>query len=144
MPSDTAFLMTVETPTIDHLIEDLQKVGLCPGDTVYVHTSLKRIGWIEGGANALIDAFVKVLGVHGTLAVPTHTLSFVDLGVPPYDPAQTPTYLGALPNAVRSHPSAHRSGHASHSSAAIGEHAAYLTENHDPRHALGVTVENPA
>lgn len=119
----------------DRLAEDLTQLGLATGDMVYVHTSMKQIGWIDGGAGTLIDAFGAVLGAEGTLAAPTHTLSF--LAWPPYDAERTPTSLGAFPEAVRRHPRALRSGHATHSSAAIGAQAAYLTANHDPCDALG-------
>lgn len=119
------------------LAADLAALGLTRGDTVYVHTSMKQIGWIEGGAAALLEAFLEVLGPQGTLAVPTHTLSFPGRTPEPYIPGSTPTLLGRFPEEVRRHPRALRSGHASHSSAAIGARAAFLTEGHDPAHALG-------
>lgn len=119
------------------LAEDLRALGLLPGDLVYVHSSLKQVGWIEGGPPALIEAFLSVLGPGGTLAVPTHTLSFVGLGRPPYDPASTPSLLGAFSDAVWRHPGARRSGHGSHSSAAVGPQAEALTADHDPTDALG-------
>lgn len=119
------------------LEEDLRRLGLKKGDMVYVHTSLKNIGWLEDGPDTLIRAFLEVLGPEGTLAVPTHTLSFPDRGAPPYDPQATPTVLGKFPEAVRRFPGALRSGHASHSSAAIGDGAAFLTREHDRFHALG-------
>lgn len=118
------------------LAQDLAALGLDRGDMVYVHTSMGRIGWIEGDAQSLIEAFLEVLGPEGTLAAPTHTLSFPGRAAPPYRPAETPTVLGRFPEAVRRYPGALRSGHASHSSAAIGARAAFLTENHDPANAL--------
>lgn len=118
------------------LQNDLEQLGLAKGDMVYVHTSLRAVGAIEGGADTLINAFLDVLGPDGTLAVPTHTLSFVGLGKPPHT-QDTPTILGAFPEAVRKRPEALRSGHASHATAAIGKHAKTLTENHDPCHAVG-------
>lgn len=118
------------------LIRDLKALGLAPGDMVYVHTAMGKIGWIEGGAETLIDAFLAVLGPEGTLAAPTHTFAFVDTGAPPFAVNTTPTDLGKFPEALRQRKNALRSGHASHSSAAIGPRAAFLTENHDPSHAL--------
>lgn len=126
-----------ELITGKRLIRDLQSIGLEKGDMVYVHTSMKSIGWIEGGADTLIEALLAVLGDEGTLVVPTHTLSLEGRGVPPYNQEVTPTVLGAFPEAVRKHPLAKRSRHASHSSAAIGKQATFLTENQDPAHALG-------
>ena len=115
---------------------DLIRIGLVPGDMVYVHSSMKKIGWIQGGPEALVQAFLEVLGPEGTLAVPTHTLSFPGRGAEPFDAMSTPTVLGLFPEIVRRYPGALRSGHASHSSAAIGAKASFLTKGHDPCHAL--------
>lgn len=123
--------------TAERLAEDMRKLGLKPGDTVYAHTSLKRVGWLENGPDTLTEAFMKALGADGTLAVPTHTLSFAGLGVEAYRADRTPSVLGAYPNALWRTPGARRSGHGSHSSAALGRQAAFLTENHDPHNALG-------
>lgn len=125
------------TITAAHLAQDMRRLGLKPGDTVYAHTSLKRIGWLENGPATLTEAFMDVLGPDGTLAAPTHTLSFAGIGGEPYRADRTPSVLGAYPNALWRTPGALRSGHGSHSSAALGRLAAFLTENHDPRNALG-------
>ena len=117
------------------IARDLRGIGLKAGDMVYVHTSMKRIGWLEHGAQTLIDAFADVLGAQGTLCVPTHTLSFSKSA--PYDPLETAAVLGAFPDALWRNAHALRSGHASHSSAAIGLKAEWLTKDHDPTHALG-------
>ncbi len=123
--------------TREELARDLRALGLQRGDLVYIHSSLRRVGWMPQGPWTLGEALRDVLGAEGTLAVPTHTLSFPGRGVPPYDPGQTPTILGLFPETVRQRPEALRSGHGSHSSAAIGPLAAYLTAGHDPCHALG-------
>ncbi len=123
--------------TASELAQDLRELGVRDGDLLYVHTSLKQIGWLENGPQTLIQAFQEVLGEDGTLAAPTHTLSFPGRGAPPYRAGQTPTVLGAFPEALRQYPGALRSGHASHSSAALGRLAEFLTATHDPCHALG-------
>lgn len=48
----------------------LSSKGLKPGDHVFVHSSLRSIGPIEGGPDALIDALLEVVGPEGTLAMP--------------------------------------------------------------------------
>lgn len=123
--------------TRESLVRDLRALGLRAGDTVYVHSSMKKIGWMAEGPETLLHALLEVLGEEGTLAVPNHTLSFPGWGREPYDRAETPTLLGLFPETVRRDPRALRSGHGSHATAAIGAKAAYLTENHDPCHALG-------
>jgi Aminoglycoside N3''-acetyltransferase len=124
-------------PQKDSLITDLKNIGVKKGDIIYVHSSMKSIGWIDDGIDTLTEAFLEVLGDEGTLAVPTHTLAFIDRGVPPFDPKETPPGLGAYPEAVWRHPLSKRSAHATHSSAAIGAKADFLTENHDPTNAMG-------
>src|SRR3989344_2868835 len=55
--------------------EDIKKfllgAGLKKGDAVIVHSSLGRIGYVEGGADAVIDGFLEVIGEGGLLAMPT-------------------------------------------------------------------------
>lgn len=41
----------------------LEKLGLRIGDKVMVHSSLKSIGFVKGGAETLIDALTEAVGV---------------------------------------------------------------------------------
>src|SRR5438876_5237741 len=54
----------------DEIARDLRALGLRAGDSVLVHSALSRIGFVQGGAPAVVDAFLDVLGPEGTLAVP--------------------------------------------------------------------------
>ena len=49
----------------------LQALGLKRGDCVLLHSALASLGRVEGGADAVVDAFLAVLGETGTLVVPT-------------------------------------------------------------------------
>jgi aminoglycoside 3-N-acetyltransferase len=42
------------------LARDLEGVGLREGDTVLVHSSLSSIGYVPGGAEAVIDALMEL------------------------------------------------------------------------------------
>jgi len=117
--------------TREQLAYDLANLGVCNGDIVYVHTSMKSIGPIEGGADTLIDSFLDVLGAEGTLAAPSHTLNFVNFRTEPFDIKQTPSYLGVFPEVLRQHPKAIRSMHPTHASVALGAKAEWLTANHN-------------
>lgn len=55
----------------------LSKFGLKNGDVVIVHSSLASIGHVEGGADALLDAFLETIGTEGTLVAPV----FGNLGI---------------------------------------------------------------
>jgi aminoglycoside 3-N-acetyltransferase len=116
--------------TKQQLVSDLRNLGIKQNDIVYVHSSLKQIGWIQGGPVTLVEAFLEVLGEGGTLAVPTHTYSYPGNEYAPYDHANSPSLVGAFTEAVRKYPGAYRSMHPSHSSAAIGAKAKFLTSNH--------------
>ena len=58
--------------TKQEIHNQLREMGILPNDTVLVHTSLRSIGAIEGGADGLIDAFQEYL-TDGMFLVPTHT-----------------------------------------------------------------------
>jgi aminoglycoside 3-N-acetyltransferase len=115
--------------TKERLKSDLRRLGLAFGDAVYAHTSLKSIGWIDGGPDTLIEAFLEALGPGGTLAVPSHTCVFPDRSTP-YDPGKSTVCTGAFPEHVRLFPGAVRSAHPSHSSVAVGAKSQALMASH--------------
>ena len=57
--------------------QGLRALGLKKGDIVLLHSSLAAIGRVEGGAAAVIEAFLETLGKAGTLVVPV----FGSLGI---------------------------------------------------------------
>lgn len=135
--------------TRESIAEDLEVVGLRAGDTVLVHSSLRSLGWVCGGAVAVSQGLLDVLGPQGTLVVPTHTGDNSDPALwqnppvpeswwpeiratmPPFDPMITPTYgMGAIPELVRRWPGALRSDHPHLSFAAVGAGASEVTAGH--------------
>lgn len=117
------------------LISDLYLTGLDKGDVVFLHSSLKKIGFVEGGPKTIIDAFEDVLGCEGTLIVPTFSMkgtmmnTCLDTGYT-FDVNHTPTTMGAIPSALLKSKESKRSIHPTHSVAAIGKHASWITESH--------------
>ena len=134
----------------------LRKVGLEQGDTVMVHTSLKRMGYVCGGAQTVIEALIEVVGDTGTILMPTQSWKNLDPeeGVhweadeadwqkirdnwPAYDKHLTPTNtMGAVAEMFRRYPGSLRSDHPARSVCAWGKNAAYLTEKHDFSNIFG-------
>jgi hypothetical protein len=101
---------STSTPaTVSSLVTDLHGIGVEHGDVVMAHTSMRAIGWVIGGEQAVIDALLQSVGLSGTLVMPTQSWQLCDpafLGedhvpeswwpvireqLPAYDPARTPT-----------------------------------------------------
>lgn len=139
----------------EDIVKELQRMGLSNGDTVMVHTSLKNIGYVCGGAQTVIEALMEVVGV-GTIMMPTQSWKNLDpeAGVhwdadksqwqkirdhfPAYDKNLTPTNtMGAVAEMFRQWPGSIRSDHPARSVCAYGRHAAYLTKDHDLSNIFG-------
>jgi aminoglycoside 3-N-acetyltransferase len=57
-------------------IEDgLRQLGLTRGAAVEVHSSLSSLGWVEGGAPAVVDALMNVVGPEGALVMSAYPVS---------------------------------------------------------------------
>jgi aminoglycoside 3-N-acetyltransferase len=145
--------------TVASLAADLRALGLSRGDVVVMHSSLKSIGDVAGGAQTVVQALLDVLGPGGTLVVPTHTPNNTDPAgwrnppvpeswwpvlrheTPGFDPDRTPPsiWMGMLPCLVRTWPGALRSSHPHVSFAALGPHAAGIVAGHRYDDALGDT-----
>ncbi|OFX17171.1 MAG: hypothetical protein A2Z18_02770 [Armatimonadetes bacterium RBG_16_58_9] len=121
--------------TKQDIIEGLRKLGLRDGDLVLVHSSLSSFGKVDGGAETVVDALLETVGPRGTLVVPT--FSWTVMGGEPFEVERTPSEVGKITEEVRLRPEAVRSGHPTHSVAAIGPLAEALTEGHDKTHPMG-------
>jgi aminoglycoside 3-N-acetyltransferase len=118
---------------LDEIVRGLRALGLARGDVVLVHSSLSSLGYVEGGAEAVIEALLEAVGSQGTVVVPTLTGSeALDADHPPiYDPDETPCWTGRIPETFRQRSDAIRSLHPTHSVAAVGARACELTVGHE-------------
>lgn len=57
----------------EKIVQKLREVGLEKGDVVMVHTSLKQMGYVCGGAQTVIEALMEVVGKDGTIMMPTQS-----------------------------------------------------------------------
>ncbi|MBS1250721.1 MAG: SPBc2 prophage-derived aminoglycoside N(3')-acetyltransferase-like protein YokD [Chloroflexi bacterium] len=104
------------------LSENWAKCGVEAGDTLLIHTSLRRtLSNYDTTPEIVLESFLDVLGEEGTLLLPLFNFEFTK-GVP-FDIRTTPSQMGALTEAGRLHPGAVRSGHPIYSFAAIGAKA---------------------
>jgi aminoglycoside 3-N-acetyltransferase len=53
----------------------LRRLGLAAGDAVEVHSSLRSLGWVEGGADTLIAALIAVVGPRGAIVMSAYRVS---------------------------------------------------------------------
>ena len=62
----------------EDIINELKRTGLKKKDTVMVHTSLKHMGYVCGGAQTVIEALINVVGKEGTIMMPTQSWKNLD------------------------------------------------------------------
>ena len=128
--------------TVTSLTEQLRACGLATGQTVLVHMAMSKLGWIIGGAEAVILALLAAVGDSGTIMMPTYSSSNIEPRnaqhppipeawwqairdhTPVYNPLTTPTSeIGVVPELLRTWPGAVRSAHPAFSLAARGPNA---------------------
>ena len=117
------------------IVEGLRNLGVNPGDAVFFHNSLSSMGYVEGGAETVIEAFLEAVGPRGTIAV--HTCHFNGwhweyartAGSPAFDVRRSPSRMGRITEVFRRHPGAVRCLDSSNPMCAIGRQAEYLAED---------------
>lgn len=64
--------------TKQDILEALEKVGVCKGQVLMVHTSLSSLGYVCGGAQVVIEALLEGVGREGTIMMPTQSWKNLD------------------------------------------------------------------
>lgn len=121
--------------TKERILNDLRKLGVSEGDTLFVHSSLSELGFVKNGADAVIDALAEAVGSKGMLMIPCFSISgtmvnTLESGIV-FDPKATPTTLGKIPETFRKKPKVVRSIHPTHSVCACGKMANWVVEGHE-------------
>lgn len=157
MTINTLIEQTPEPRTIQSIAEDLHRLGVSDGMTVIAHTSLSSLGWVCGGAAAVVQALLNASGESGTLVMPANSSDYSDPALwkrppvpndwcqiirdnmPPFDPSTTPTSnMGRIAECFRAWPGTCRSNHPATSFCAKGPNADILLRNHRLDDSLGV------
>lgn len=132
--------------TIKSIEDDLRTLGLSEGMTVIVHSSMKSIGWISGGENAVVQALMNIITEKGNIIMPTQSgdlsdpiywqnppipeewIEEVKVTMPAFNPKTTHTRgMGRIVENFRTHEQVYRSNHPTSSFAAWGKDAILIT-----------------
>ena len=105
-------------PTKEDILFDLKRAGLKPEDTVFLHSSLKSFGAIDG--KEVLDAF-KTYFTQGLLILPTHSWSIITKDKDIFHAETTKSCVGALTNLALQDKAFKRSMHPTHSVCAYGK-----------------------
>jgi len=141
---------TLKPNTITSLKRDFEALGVKPGATIIMHSSLSKIGWTVGGPVSVIRALMQTLTAEGTLVMPTFSgdnsepskwesppvpkswWDTIRKEMPPYEPNITPTRgMGRIVETFRNWPNVLRSDHPMSSFAAWGKNAKFITDTHE-------------
>ena len=101
--------------TKQQLKNDLNAMGLSPSDALMVHSSMKSIGEVDGGADTVVDAFMEYFS-EGLFMTPTHTWAQMSETHNIFDPQAEPACVGIIPNIFMKRPGVVRSLHPTHNS----------------------------
>jgi aminoglycoside 3-N-acetyltransferase len=142
--------------TTESLVADLHALGVAPGALLLVHSSLSRLGYVAGGAHAVVLALLAAVGPTGTIVTPAYTSDLSDPSrweeppvpeswwpvirahTPAFDPAVTPTrHMGAIVDCFLRVPDVRRSSHPRDSFAAHGPLASRVVDDHPLAYSLG-------
>ena len=115
---------------VERIAADLRRLGVVEGGNLLVHSSLRSLGALPGGAEDAIAGLLAALGPEGTLLLPALSYATVNRGNPVFDAANTPTCVGALPEHFRKRRGTMRSVHPTHSVCGTGRAAGILLGAH--------------
>jgi aminoglycoside 3-N-acetyltransferase len=120
------------------IVAALRAVGITPGDLLLAHSAMSALGYIDGGAETVIDALLEAVGEEGTLLMPAFTTSQIYLAgeslsrrrFSPFKSSTLEIWTGRVPKKFLQRAGVRRSVHPSHSVAAFGPLADACLRDH--------------
>lgn len=111
------------------IASDAEILGICKGDTVLVHSSLRSLG--GASPDDVIKGLKTAVGEDGTLVFPALSYMHCNPGNREFDYYSTPSNVGALPEYFRTRlKGVVRSMNPTHSCCACGKNAEFVTSGH--------------
>jgi len=139
------------------LIAYFKEVGINLGDVVEVHSSLKSLGYVVGGARTVVEALMDSVGPTGTIVMPLQDRNNTEPSkwrnpplavglyddvrnnMPAFNPLLSPIdYMGAVVAVFRNFPGVVCSRHPNSAYVAWGANAKYLMANQPMNFSLGM------
>lgn len=123
-----------EGASLESLIRDFKHCGLKAGDSVLVHSSFSKIGFVQGGPKTIIDALLQVIGPEGNLLMPSspnagYQLDYIR-NLKAFDVANEPSKMGAITEYFRKIPGVKRSESPTEPVCCFGPKADWFTGGH--------------
>ncbi len=104
------------------ILRQLEDMGAPRGSAVIMHTALRRVGKIDGGAEALLDGMIEYFTEGGGLfCVPTHTWANLGTDKITLDMSRRESNLGAFPLVALGDGRGVRSENPTHSMVVFGD-----------------------
>ena len=126
----TEFTYAMPPYSCSDLTQDLRRLQIEAGDILFVHSSFKALGPVDGGAQSVIEALEAAIGPEGLLLMPSFNLVEWELRAETWDHATTPSTVGWITEQFRRLAGVYRSDHYSHSVAARGRGAKAFVAGH--------------
>jgi aminoglycoside 3-N-acetyltransferase len=120
--------------TKKELIKEFEAIGIKKGETLLVHSSLSKIGYVENGPKDVVEALLEVVGENGNLLMPNSPNAKFQIDyireLDFFDVKNAISKLGGISEYFRKLPKAQRSAHPTEPVSCIGPDSDYLVGHH--------------
>ena len=123
----------------EQIIIELNNFGINQGMSIFVHSSLSKLGNIVRGADTVVEALIETVGKDGSIMMPGFTirnsmfktLEYLERNDITFDYKTERPLVGAIPRSFFKLENMHRSIHPTHSVLAWGKNAEHITSGHE-------------